>query len=249
MLKINLNEKESILLLELNGALNQNDFKEVSKIVDPFIEKSGKLNGIIINVESFPGWDSFSALMKHIKFVNEHHKKVSKIAFVTDSIVGDFAQHIGSHFVNAKVKHFGFKEFENAKKWIIENANKIVKHGISIGINRVNDEFLITFKAIGKLTHKDYEIITPMIENALKGINKPKVKMLVDIQDFNGWEARAAWDDFKIGVDIGFDFDKIAIFGSHNKLIDYTVKVSSWFLNESIQEFTSEKEAIDWLNE
>ena len=249
MLKINLNKEESIVILEPVGALSQDDFKEVSKIVDPFIEKSGKLKGIIIYVESFPGWDSFYSFIKHIKFVNEHHKKVSKVAFVTDSIVGDFAQHIGKHFVNAQVKHFIFKELENAKKWISEETNKIVKHGISIGINRVDDEFLMTFKAVGKLTHEDYKVITPMIENALKGVNKPKIKMLFDITEFDGWEVRAIWDDFKIGLDIGFNFDKIAIFGSHNKLIDYSVKVSSWFLKGSIKEFTSEQEAIDWLNE
>lgn len=52
--------------------------------------------------------------------------------------------------------------------------NKIVKHGISIGIDRIDDKFLITFKVTGKLTHNDYEVITPMIENALHGINKPK---------------------------------------------------------------------------
>ena len=248
MLKVNLNKEESLVILEPIGALSQNDFEEVSKIVDPFIEKSGNLNGIIIYTESFPGWDSFNALVTHLKFVNEHHKKVSKVAFVTDSMIADFAQNIASHFVNAKIKHFPFDALENAKKWINEPTNKIIKHGLSIGINRINDEFLMTFKAIGTLTHKDYEEITPMIESALKGVNKPKIKMLVDITEFEGWEARAMWDDFKVGLNIGFNFEKIAMYGSHSKLIDYSVKISSWFTKDSIQEFSSEEEAIAWLN-
>jgi len=118
MLTINLDEKTSTLTLSPQGALEVKDFEEVAKLVDPFIEKNAKLKGLIIYVQTFAGWDSFSALTRHLKFINEHHKKVSHIAFVTDSIIGDIAEHIGSHFVNAEVKHFSFSELEKAKQWI-----------------------------------------------------------------------------------------------------------------------------------
>ncbi len=75
----------------------------------------------IIHVESFPHWDSFSALLKHLKFVNEHHKKISCVAFATDSALGTFAEHIAGHFVNAKVKNFPFDALEDAKKWIAQS--------------------------------------------------------------------------------------------------------------------------------
>ena len=39
-------------------------------------------------LESFPGWESFGALLGHMKFVHEHHKKVVRIAFATDSPIG-----------------------------------------------------------------------------------------------------------------------------------------------------------------
>lgn len=45
---------------------------------------------------------------------------------------------------------------------------EITKHGISVGIERMDDEFYVTLKAVGKLTHHDYEIITPMIEGAIE---------------------------------------------------------------------------------
>ena len=121
MLKVDLDEKESIAILEPSGALCENDFGLAVKAIDPFIEKTGKLEGIIIYVESFPGWDSFSALLKHLKFIKEHHKKVSSVAFVTNSAMGGVAEHVGSHFVNAKIKNFSFDELEDAKKWILSN--------------------------------------------------------------------------------------------------------------------------------
>ncbi len=120
MLTVNLNETEGIAILEPGGALSKEDFLSAAKIIDPYIEKSEKLNGVIIHVKSFPGWDSFSALITHLKFIGEHHKKVSHVAFVTDSPIGKFSEHIASHFVKAQVKNFSFDELENAKNWIKE---------------------------------------------------------------------------------------------------------------------------------
>ena len=119
MLTVNLDEMKGIAILEPDGKLSENDFINAAGIIDPYIEKSGKLNGIIIHVKSFPGWDSFSALIKHLKFIKEHHKMVSHVALVTDSPIGGFAEHVASHFVNAEIKSFPFDEFENAEKWIL----------------------------------------------------------------------------------------------------------------------------------
>ena len=118
MLNVKLDEAKGIVILEPDGELSQADFQQVANIVDPYLEKSGNLNGIIIYTKSFPGWDSFSALITHIKFVKEHHKKISHVAFVTDSPIGIFAEHIASHFVNAEVKSFAFSELEKSKKWV-----------------------------------------------------------------------------------------------------------------------------------
>ncbi len=40
----------------------------------------------------------------------------------------------------------------------------IKKHGLSIGIERVDNEFFLSFKAVGTLTHEDYEKIKPLME-------------------------------------------------------------------------------------
>ncbi len=120
MLNVTLNEKESIAILEPVDALSKDDFQLATKIIDPFIEKGGELKGVIIYTKSFPGWDSFGALLKHLKFIKEHHKKVSHVAFVTDSVIGEFAKHIGSHFVNAQVNNFSFNQLEDAKRWILD---------------------------------------------------------------------------------------------------------------------------------
>jgi len=124
----------------------------------------------------------------------------------------------------------------------------IIRHGLSIGIERVNDEFLLSLKATGKLTHEDYEKINPMIDSALEGVKDPDIKVFIDGSDFEGWELRAAWDDLKLGLKHGNDFDKIAIFGS-KKWQEYTAKVGSWFVSGEVQYFEEADEALTWLQE
>ena len=118
MLYVELDETNSIAILSPDSALSEDDFKSAAKSIDAYLEKSEKLNGIIIQVESFPGWESFAGLTAHFKFVKEHHKKVSCIAFVTNSSLAGFAEHIASHFVSAEIKSFSFNELDNAVKWI-----------------------------------------------------------------------------------------------------------------------------------
>ena len=40
----------------------------------------------------------------HLRFVRDHHKRVRKIAVVTDSKLGSVAEHLASHFVAAQIK-------------------------------------------------------------------------------------------------------------------------------------------------
>lgn len=118
MLTVNLDRKNGIAILEPDAELSEADFKSAAGIIDPYIAKAGKLNGIIIHAKSFPGWDSFAAFITHLKFIKEHHRKVSHVAFATDTPIAGLAEHVASHFISAKIKRFSFGEMEKAKKWI-----------------------------------------------------------------------------------------------------------------------------------
>lgn len=119
MLKVTLNKSDGIALIEPGGMLTEADFIIAASVIDPYIEESGKLHGIIIHAEFFPGWQSFAALLQHLRFVADHHTKIDRVAFVTDSPLGEFNEHFASHFVSAEVKHFSFTEMDDAKNWIL----------------------------------------------------------------------------------------------------------------------------------
>lgn len=122
----------------------------------------------------------------------------------------------------------------------------IQTHGISIGIERIDNQFFMTLVAKGKLTHADYEIITPMIDSALNGIKDPKVKMFFDGTEMEGWELHAAWDDLKLGLKHGNDFEKIAIYGNR-KWQSLAAKVGGWFISGETKYFEDKDEALLWL--
>jgi len=120
MLNVQLDQAQRIAVLTPDGPLSKEDFENAARQIDPLIEQAGNLAGLIIHVEKFPGWDSFAGLSSHLRFVKDHHRHVKRIAFVTDSALGDAAETIASHFVAAEVKHFPYAGLDEAKAWILQ---------------------------------------------------------------------------------------------------------------------------------
>lgn len=120
-------------------------------------------------------------------------------------------------------------------------------HELSIGFERHNNELFLKLKVRGKLTHEDYQTITPMLESALAEVKPPKVKVLFDAIELEGWEARAAWDDLKLGLKHGNEFERIAIYGN-KKWLEVGAKLGSWFISGDVKYFEDRNEAINWLS-
>lgn len=120
MLNHELLRDEGILLVRPQGPIQAGDFESIAKLVDPYIEEKGKLRGIMIEAQSFPGWDSFAALLSHLRFVRDHHRLIAKIAAVSDSTVLSIAPQLAKHFVKAEVRHFNASDRGAAFAWLRE---------------------------------------------------------------------------------------------------------------------------------
>ena len=125
---------------------------------------------------------------------------------------------------------------------------RIERHGLTIGIERTGDTFFLSMKAVGKLTHEDYERITPMIDSALHTVTDPTVNAYLDATEFKGWALRAAWDDFKLGLRHGREFKKVAVVG-HQDWLETASTVGSWFVGGTVKVFDNEADAMAWLHE
>jgi hypothetical protein len=122
MIEYTFDAANAILHVRPRGPLEKSDFEALTKEVDPFLEKSGKLAGLIVEIGSFPGWENVCAMSAHLRFVRDHHRRIHKVAVVTDSALSKVAETLAAHFVAAEIKRFPAAELGAARRWILEQA-------------------------------------------------------------------------------------------------------------------------------
>jgi len=108
----------SILIIAPDGPLEKAGFEQLAHEVDPVIASNGRLAGVMVYARSFPGWRSFEAFVSHLKFVRDHHRQIERIAAVSDGGVLKAMARIAGYFVHPKIKHFDFKDKDQALAWL-----------------------------------------------------------------------------------------------------------------------------------
>jgi len=106
-----------VLVVEVEQALRVQDFDALALTADVWSEAHGELQGIVFHAHEFPGWEDFGSFLRHAQFVHDHHRQVKKVALSVDGRLVDLMAHLGEHFVQAEVKHFGYDELDSAVKW------------------------------------------------------------------------------------------------------------------------------------
>jgi len=119
MLKIEWQNAGKIVVVKPQGKLAVEDFARLTDEVDAYLEEEGELNGLLIEAESFPGWQDFAALLSHGRFVKQHHQKIRKVAAVTDSGFLAILPKVAGHFIKAEVKHFPYHDSPAALAWLM----------------------------------------------------------------------------------------------------------------------------------
>jgi hypothetical protein len=77
-----------------------------------------RISARLPKLSSFPGWDSFAALVSHLRFVRDHHQKIQRIAVVSDNKLLSVAPKIASQFVQAQLRTFDVAERAAALTWL-----------------------------------------------------------------------------------------------------------------------------------
>ncbi|WP_308367306.1 MULTISPECIES: STAS/SEC14 domain-containing protein [unclassified Microbulbifer] len=127
------------------------------------------------------------------------------------------------------------------------SVESIVSHGICVGIGRVvGSDFFLYLKAAGRLDHVDYEMAAPLIDGALQAVAHPRVKVLFDVTDFQGWEPCFAWDDFTLVLRHHNKFSRIAILGRSN-WPQVASGIAAWFMSGEANYFEDREAALEWL--
>lgn len=77
-------------------------------------------------------------------------------------------------------------------------------------ISQSDDGNILEVEVTGTLTRQDYDVFVPVIESQMQN---GKVKLLVSMREFTGWELGALWEDIKFDLKHFGDIERLALVG------------------------------------
>ena len=78
MIKSELLKDKGVLVVSPIGRLEASDFEHLAEEIDPYIKQNGRLHGLMVYTEFFPGWADFAALISHLKSLGITNRKLGK---------------------------------------------------------------------------------------------------------------------------------------------------------------------------
>ena len=111
----------------------------------------------------------------------------------------------------------------------------------------LNESHVFAFKVTGKLEADDYKVFRPKLEKIFQEEGRP-LSLLIKLEDFKGWTAKAAWEDMKIGFTHYDDFLRHDIDGATFRKKMLSV-FGDLFTEVEVQYFEDEALALDWIKE
>jgi hypothetical protein len=83
MLAYHLNPQTGIVELRPRGPLEAQDFASLALTMDDYIEDHGRLRGVLLELDRFPGFDDWEAVAAQLRFVRSLLPKIERVALVT----------------------------------------------------------------------------------------------------------------------------------------------------------------------
>ncbi len=200
-------KSKKALVINLSGELAADDFSGLARTLDDHINAEDDIPNLVLHISDMPQWDGFKALKTHFKMVKEHHRLISKVAVVSDTLAFKVIPYVMDHFVAAKVRHFSDDRMADALAW----AEAADDHPGKFEILDDMPRDIVAIRASGIITSQDYrKTLIPVVEEKLKTHDKLKLLFILD-DEFDSYSEGAAWDDMRFGFRHWGDFSKIAI--------------------------------------
>ncbi len=107
-----------VVIVEPKGKLSADGFDALEAAVDDWIDAGGgTVNGLVIHLRAFPGWEDMGSAWRHIRFVRGHHRKIPRVAFASESKLAVVAETLGQHFLEAEIQRFDRDALNDAIDW------------------------------------------------------------------------------------------------------------------------------------
>jgi hypothetical protein len=105
---------------------------------------------------------------------------------------------------------------------------------------------LVCVRVSGKLTQADYDELIPSWKAAIARYGK--MRLLFIMEDFHGWDASAAWDDFRFDRKHGAQIERVAMVGE-KAWQQWITKLGALFADTTVRYFEHRQlnEAERWV--
>jgi hypothetical protein len=119
MLAYHLNPETGIVELRPRGPLEAQDFTSLWLTMKSYIEDHGRLRGLLLELDRFPGFDDWDAIAAQIRFVRRNLPKVDRIALLTDNPWLEPLPDVLRLLTPLEVKRFPLERRSDAFAWIV----------------------------------------------------------------------------------------------------------------------------------
>ena len=109
--------ESGVVVVEVTEPLRAQDFDALAVTADAWLATHDALPGVVVHARAFPGWENIGSLLRHVRFVRDHHHRVRRVALAADSTLADLAPRLAEHFVAAELRHFAYDEVDDAIAW------------------------------------------------------------------------------------------------------------------------------------
>lgn len=107
---------------------------------------------------------------------------------------------------------------------------------------------ILAFRLTGELRDEDFQPFVSEVEALIA--RKGKIRLLLQFEDFQGWDLHAAWDDMVFGIKHRKDIERLAMVGDDPKGIRLA-RLAKPFIAGEVTYFPLDElpAAWDWLLE
>ena len=114
---VRLDPDTGVAVVEVVAPLRTADFDSLAATVDSWLTTHEALPGVVVHARAVPGWENIGALVRHLRFVRDHHRRVRRVALAVDGALAGLAPDVAGHFVHAQLRRFGYDRLDDAITW------------------------------------------------------------------------------------------------------------------------------------
>ena len=114
-----------VVVVEVTQPLRTADLDALATTVDTWLATHDALQGVVVHARAVPGWKNVAALVRHLRFVADHHRRIRRVALAVDGALAGLAPTVANRVVRPQVRRFAFSALDDAVAWAADRGSPV----------------------------------------------------------------------------------------------------------------------------